>query len=70
MLRLRQAPIIAARDLYYTAALIEVEAEAASKVKSPFLSIFRVPRNRRAFYASSIVMFGQQARPSRSCFVG
>lgn len=70
MLRLRKHPIIAARDLYFTAALMEVEAEAASKSKSPFLDIFRVPRNRRAFYASTIVMFGQQVRPSRSRFVG
>ncbi|KAG6813695.1 hypothetical protein H0H92_008543 [Tricholoma furcatifolium] len=59
LLRLRNAPIQAARDLYYMHVLIEAERDV-QKGRSRFLELFTVPRNRRATLASFIVMFMQQ----------
>ena len=59
MLRLRATPLQAARDMFYTNALLEVEADV-QKGRNLFLELFRVPRNRRATQASSLVMFMQQ----------
>ena len=59
MLCLRATPLQAARDMFYTNALLEVEADI-QKGRNLFLELFRVPRNRRATQASSLVMFMQQ----------
>jgi len=60
-LRLRRHEIIAARDMYYTTCCIEVEEEIASSVsRNKLVELVRIPRNRRAMLASSVVMFGQQ----------
>jgi len=59
MLRLRATPLQAARDLFYTNALLEVEADV-QRGRNLFMELFRVPRNRRATQASSLVMFMQQ----------
>lgn len=59
LLRLRNSPLQAARDLYYIHVLIEAEDDA-KKGRNGFLELFRVPRNRRATLASFIVMFMQQ----------
>jgi hypothetical protein len=67
-LRLRNTPLQAARDLYYTHALLEQEEvlirEAGLNPKSNFFTrfveLFTIPRVRRATQASGIVMIGQQ----------
>jgi len=59
LVRLRNTPLQAARDLYYIHVLLESEKEI-QKGKNRFLELFRVPRNRRATLASFIVMFMQQ----------
>ena len=59
MLRLRPTPLQAARDMFYTNALLEAEADV-QRGRNLFLELFRVPRNRRATQASCIVMFMQQ----------
>ncbi|CAL1708150.1 unnamed protein product [Somion occarium] len=59
LLRLRHAPIQAARDLYYIHTLLETEKEITTG-RNRFLELFTVPRNRRAALASTIVMFLQQ----------
>ena len=59
MLRLRPTPLQAARDMFYTNALLEVEADV-QKGRNLFFELFRVPRNRRATQASCLVMFMQQ----------
>ncbi|KAF9467283.1 hypothetical protein BDZ94DRAFT_1156013 [Collybia nuda] len=56
LVRLRNNPIQAARDLYYIHVLLEAEKEIR-RDRSPFLELFTVPRNRRAAMASFIVMF-------------
>lgn len=59
--RLRNDPILAARDMYFAHSLIEEERRVEAKsTKSSFLQLFTVPRNLRATWASCIVMFGQQ----------
>ncbi|KAF5386171.1 hypothetical protein D9615_002387 [Tricholomella constricta] len=57
--RLRNAPIQAARDLYYIHVLLEAEKEI-QRGRFHFFELFTVPRNRRATLASFIVMFMQQ----------
>lgn len=58
---LRRSEILAARDLYYTSACIEIENEvAAAASRSKVVEMVMIPRNRRAILASIIVMFGQQ----------
>jgi MFS family permease len=67
-LRLRNTPLQAARDLYYTHALLEQEEvlirESGLKPESNFFTrffeLFTIPRVRRATQASGIVMIGQQ----------
>ncbi|KAF2685316.1 putative MFS monosaccharide transporter [Lentithecium fluviatile CBS 122367] len=67
-LRLRNTPLQAARDLYYTHALLAQEEilvrEAGLKPESNFftrfIELFTIPRVRRATQASGIVMIGQQ----------
>ncbi|KAF1363524.1 D-xylose-proton symporter [Lizonia empirigonia] len=67
-LRLRNTPVQAARDLYYTHALLAQEelliCEAGLNPKSNFFKRFvellTLPRVRRATQASGIVMIGQQ----------
>ncbi|CAO2647249.1 Nn.00g081710.m01.CDS01 [Neocucurbitaria sp. VM-36] len=67
-LRLRNTPLQAARDLYYTHALLEQEEvlvrEAGLNPKSNFFTrfgeLFTIPRVRRATQASGIAMIAQQ----------
>ncbi|KAI0683947.1 hypothetical protein BC835DRAFT_1392462 [Cytidiella melzeri] len=59
LLRLRNNPIQAARDLYYIHVLLETEKEIETG-HNLFQELFTVPRNRRAVLASTIVMFMQQ----------
>lgn len=66
--RLRNTPLQAARDLYYTHCLLEQEEELVKSLGvSPkstfftrFIELFTIPRVRRATQASGIVMIGQQ----------
>ncbi|KAK1240578.1 hypothetical protein MKX07_004606 [Trichoderma sp. CBMAI-0711] len=68
LLRLRNNPIQAARDLYYIQCLLDQEAllveKAGLKVTNNmftrFIELFTVPRIRRATWASGIVMIAQQ----------
>jgi hypothetical protein len=57
--RLRSHEIQAARDMYYAAKLLEVEA-AERQGKSLWKEFFGVRRNRRAAQSSFFVMFMQQ----------
>lgn len=67
-LRLRNTPLQAARDLYYTHALLVQEEllvresgiKPESNVFTRFIELFTIPRVRRATQASGIVMIGQQ----------
>lgn len=59
MLRLRSTPLQAARDMFYTNALLEAEADI-QKGRNLLLEIFRVPRNRRAAQGACLVMYMQQ----------
>ncbi|RDA90098.1 hypothetical protein CP533_2562 [Ophiocordyceps camponoti-saundersi (nom. inval.)] len=68
LLRLRNSPLQAARDLYYISCLLEQEEvlvrEAGLSTKSSlftrFIELFTIPRVRRATWASGIVMIAQQ----------
>ena len=62
LLRLRNTPIQAARDLYYIHVQLEVEQEFIGKgnVFVRFLELFTIPRCRRATLASFVVMIAQQ----------
>ncbi|WQF86438.1 Putative major facilitator, sugar transporter, major facilitator superfamily [Colletotrichum destructivum] len=68
LLRLRNTPLQAARDLYYIHSLLEYEEtlvrEAGLRVTSNmftrFVELFTIPRIRRATWASGIVMVAQQ----------
>ncbi|KOS17267.1 Polyol transporter 5 [Escovopsis weberi] len=68
LLRLRNTPLQAARDLYYISCLLEQEdvltREAGLKVTNNmftrFFELFSIPRIRRATWASGIVMIAQQ----------
>ncbi|KAF7548561.1 hypothetical protein G7046_g8633 [Stylonectria norvegica] len=62
LLRLRNTPIQAARDLYYIHAQLEVEHEFVgdSHYINRFLELFTIPRVRRATLASFVVMIAQQ----------
>lgn len=68
LLKLRNTPLQAGRDLYYIHCLLEQErvmvTEAGLKVTSNlvtrFIELFTIPRNRRATWASGIVMIAQQ----------
>lgn len=58
-LRLRPTKLQAARDLYYAHVNLELEA-SLKRGRNLIGEMFRVPRNRRAAFASWIVMFMQQ----------
>ncbi|KEF58287.1 uncharacterized protein A1O9_06213 [Exophiala aquamarina CBS 119918] len=60
--RLRYSDVQAARDTYYTYIGVELERKAhhGKNLFTQFIELFTVPRNRRATWASWIVMFGQQ----------
>ena len=68
LLRLRNSPLQAARDLYYVHAQLVQEdvriEESAAKTNGNFFTrffeLFTIPRNRRAVQASGIVMIAQQ----------
>lgn len=68
LLRLRNSPLQAARDLYFIYAQLEYEdalIEEKGLVKhanmfTRFVELFTIPRLRRATQASGIVMIGQQ----------
>ncbi|KAH6662990.1 hypothetical protein B0J14DRAFT_570681 [Halenospora varia] len=62
LLRLRNNPIQAARDLYYIHSQLEVEREIIGKSNyvTRFLQLFTIPRVRRATLASFTVMIAQQ----------
>lgn len=57
--RLRKHPILAARDMYYSYKLLQVEA-AQREGKNLFKEIFTVKRNRRAAQSAAMVMYMQQ----------
>lgn len=67
LLRLRNSPLQAARDLYLIHAQVVAEKElidakgfANENMFTRFVELFTVPRNRRATQASGIVMIAQQ----------
>ncbi|KAJ4271627.1 hypothetical protein NW762_000332 [Fusarium torreyae] len=62
LLRLRNHPIQAARDLYYIHAQLEVELEfiGHAHYAKRFIELFTIPRVRRATVASFVVMIAQQ----------
>jgi hypothetical protein len=62
LLRLRNKPIQAARDLYYIHSQLELEAEIIGRntYMSRFIELFTIPRLRRATLASFTVMMAQQ----------
>lgn len=61
MQRLRNTPLLAARDLFLAHCLIELEHESGEVKGHHFVwQLFSVPRIARATWASTIVMFGQQ----------
>ncbi|KAH6996798.1 hypothetical protein EDB80DRAFT_813564, partial [Ilyonectria destructans] len=65
LLRLRNNPVQAARDLYYIHAQLEVEYEfiqsiGKSSYLNRFIELFTIPRVRRATLASFVVMIAQQ----------
>ncbi len=75
LLRLRNSPLQAARDLYYIHAqliqediLVEESAVAThGNFFTRFIELFTIPRIRRATQASGIVMIAQQMCGSKSC---
>jgi len=62
LLKLRNTPLQAARDLYYIHAQIAAEAEFLSRSNylKRFVELFTIPRVRRATLASFVVMLAQQ----------
>ncbi|KAH6900125.1 hypothetical protein B0T10DRAFT_393874 [Thelonectria olida] len=65
LLRLRNHPVQAGRDLYYIHAQLELEYEfveffGKGSYLSRFLELFTIPRVRRATLASFVVMIAQQ----------
>merc|ERR1712000_655015 len=62
LLRLRNHPLLAARDLYYVSTQIEIEREIVgdSGYVTRFIQLFTIPRLRRATLASFVVMIAQQ----------
>ncbi|KAJ6789163.1 hypothetical protein PWT90_03287 [Aphanocladium album] len=68
LLRLRNTPLQAARDLFYIQCLLEHEDKMIEQaglnvngsVFTRFIELFTIPRNRRATQASGIVMIAQQ----------
>lgn len=62
LLKLRNNPIQAARDLYAIHAQVQIESEVIgeSSYVTRFIDLFRVPRLRRATGAAFVVMIAQQ----------
>ncbi|KAG9237233.1 MFS sugar transporter-like protein [Amylocarpus encephaloides] len=62
LLRLRNNPIQAARDLYYIHSQLQLEAEIIGRntYMARFLELFMIPRLRRATLAAFTVMMAQQ----------
>ena len=60
--KIRPSDIQAARDLYYCYVNVEIERKV-SHGRNMVWELFTVNRNRRAAWASWIVMFGQQVNP-------
>ncbi|KAJ9613140.1 hypothetical protein H2200_003081 [Cladophialophora chaetospira] len=62
LLKLRNHPLLAARDLYYISTQIQIEHEIVgeSNYVSRFMQLFTIPRVRRATLASFVVMIAQQ----------
>lgn len=62
LLRLRNTPIQAARDLYYVHAQLVIESRVIGKSNyiTRFIELFTIPRVRRATLASGTVMLAQQ----------
>ncbi|KAH6603290.1 sugar transporter [Trichoderma cornu-damae] len=68
LLRLRNTPLQAARDLYYIQCLLDQEVllvekaglKATNNMFTRFVELFTIPRLRRATWASGIVMIAQQ----------
>ena len=60
--RIRNTELQAARDLYYTYVGVQLEKKVnkGKNLFTQFWELFSVPRNRRATWATWIVMFGQQ----------
>ena len=75
LLRVRNTPIQAARDLYYIHAQLNLEElliEESGVAKTDnfftrFFELFTIPRLRRATQASGIVMIAQQMCGSKYC---
>ena len=63
LLRLRNNPLQAARDLYYIHSQLEIEKEIIgdSNYITRFFQLFTIPRVRRATLASFTVMIAQQS---------
>ncbi len=59
LMRLRNSPLQAARDCFYTSLLLEQE-NTLKKGRNRLVEMFTVMRNRNATLASWLVMFGQQ----------
>lgn len=59
---MRKTELQATRDLYYTFVGVEIERKVnkGKNIFTQFLELFTIPRNRRATWATWIVMFGQQ----------
>lgn len=64
LLRLRNNPLQAARDLYYIHSQLEIEREiiGQSNYVTRFIQLFTIPRVRRATLASFVVMIAQQSK--------
>jgi MFS family permease len=62
LLRLRNTPIQAARDLYYIHVQLQVEQQfiGHGNYLGRFIDLFKIPRIRRATLASFVVMIAQQ----------
>lgn len=62
LLRLRNSPLQAARDLYYVHAQLVIEHSiiGESNYLKRFTELFTIPRVRRATLASFVVMIAQQ----------
>jgi hypothetical protein len=62
LLRLRNDPLQAARDLYYIPTQLEIEEElvGTSNYVTRFIQLYTIPRVRRATLASFTVMIAQQ----------
>ena len=64
LLKLRNDPLQAARDLYYIHSQLEIERRVMgdSNYITRFVQLFTIPRIRRATLASFVVMIAQQSK--------